>query len=108
MQELLDRLDALQKEEMQSEDSVLAALALAESASPVPGAAAILARLPEKGVPWPDPAHARARRRGREQESTEALFALAERLNQAGYHRALGRLLAELLPEARSMPPLAA
>ena len=111
MTELTDRLAAQVGAELASEDAALAALAQADEADPLPAAAAVRARLPEKGVTVG--LHRLLGRallaRGDADAAADVLFALAERLNQAGYWTALARVTAPLVEtHARETAPLIA
>ena len=70
----------------------------------LPSARAIEERLPEKNIPVGLAyLHARAlSAEGQEDAAHAAFLSLAERLNQAGWHKAMTRILKDLLPQSPS------
>jgi len=98
MTDLLTRL----KSQATTEADALAALSEAAEASELPGAESIQERLPVKNVPVGLAfLHARAlAAEGHDDEARAVLLSLAERLNQAGWLRAMTRVLTELLPQS--------
>ena len=94
-----------------TEDDALAALAEAASVTELPSATTFETRLPEKNVPVGLAyLHGRAlSAEGQADAAHAAMLSLAERLNQAGWLRAMARVLADILPQrpAEAAPLLA-
>jgi len=107
MNDLLTRLST----RTTTEDDALSALAEAAQVTEVPASPAVLKLLPEKNIPVGLAfLHARALvAEGKDDEAQATLLSLAERLNQAGWLRAMTRVLTELLPQraAEAAPLLA-
>jgi transcription elongation factor GreA len=98
MTDLFTRL----KSQVTTEPDALVAIDEAAQAADLPGAHAIEERLPGKNVPVGLAfLHARAlAAEGQSDGARAALLSLAERLNQAGWLRAMTRVLTELLPQS--------